>query len=89
MEYRKGILVKEIRMGDSEDPYLYAAGPIWDWAQTDEGKWVKSKAPNEELFFYCDPDPMTYGFTIRIYAPLTGADLTFYTLKYAGTANAQ
>ena len=81
----RGTLVKEIRMGDVEDPYLYAAFHLNDWEQTEECKWLRSQLnEDDELVFFCDNDPATYGFIIRIYAPLKGKALTFYNLKYLG-----
>ena len=85
---REGTLVKEIRLGDVEDPYLYAAFPLHDWEQTEECKWIKEQCDGDELVFFCDT--YEYGFIIRVYAPLKGKALTFYKLKYAGVnANAQ
>jgi len=80
----RGTLVKELRMGDVEDPYLYAAFPIHEWEQTDEYRWIKEQIGNEEMVFFCDNDPRTFGIVIRIYAPLTGKALTYYNLKYLG-----
>lgn len=76
----RGTLVKEIQMGDVEDPYLYAAFPLHEWEKTEEAQWIKSKC--DDLVFFCDPH--NYGFMIRVYAPLTGEALTFYNLKYLG-----
>jgi len=78
----RGTLVKEIAMSDCEDPYLYAAFPIYEWEQSEEAKWLKSKC--NDLVFFCDSDPNTWGFKIRIYAPLEGEALTYYNLKYLG-----
>lgn len=81
----RGTLVKELRMGDVEDPYLYAAFPLHEWEQTEECKWLKSQlSEDDELVFFCDNDPATYGFVIRVYAPLKGKALTYYNLKYLG-----
>ena len=79
----RGTLVKEIRMGDVEDPYLYAAFPIAEWERTEEAEYVK-KHSNGELVFFCDNDINSWGFKIRIYAPLEGQALTYYNLKYLG-----
>ena len=79
----RGTLVKEIRMGDVEDPYLYAAFPIAEWEKTEEAEYVK-KHSNGELVFFCDNDVANWGFKIRIYAPLEGQALTYYNLKYLG-----
>ena len=81
----RGTLVKEIRMGDCEDPYLYAAFPISEWEKSEEHAYIRSQCtdPND-LVFFCDNDPTHWGFTIRIYAPLQGEALTYYNLKYLG-----
>ena len=76
----RGTLVKEITMGDCEDPYLYAAFPIHEWEQTEEAEWLKTQC--DDLVFFCDTHD--YGFIIRIYAPLQGEALTYYNLKYLG-----
>lgn len=78
----RGTLVKELLMGDCEDPYLYAAFPIHEWEKSEEAQWLKTKC--NDLVFYCDADPNTWGFRIRIYAPLEGEALTYYNLKYLG-----
>lgn len=80
----RGTLVKEIRMGDVEDPYLYAAFPIHEWEQTEEYKWIRKQIGGSEMVFFCDNDPNTYGVVIRVYAPLEGKALTYYNLKYLG-----
>jgi len=80
----RGTLVKELSMGDVEDPYLYAAFPIHEWEQSEEYRWIKEQIGDEEMVFFCDNDINTYGIVIRIYAPLTGKALTYYNLKYLG-----
>ena len=82
MDTSRGTLVKEITMGDVEDPYLYAAWPISEWEKSDECKWIREQIDGEEMVFFCDNH--LYGFMIRIYAPLTGKALTYYNLKYLG-----
>lgn len=79
---RPGVLIKEIPMADVEDPYLYAAFPLSDWEKTEEYAYIKSQVGKDNMVFYCDSDPNTFGFKIRIYAPLQGQALTFYRLKY-------
>jgi hypothetical protein len=79
----RGTLVKEIRMGDVEDPYLYAAFPISEWEKTEEYKYIRSQCINpDDMVFFCDNHD--WGFIIRIYAPLHGKALTYYNLKYLG-----
>lgn len=83
MKNGRGTLVKEIQMGDVDDPYLYAAFPLAEWEKTEEYQWLKSQMPeDEDLVFFCDSH--YFGFIIRVYAPLTGKALTYYNLKYLG-----
>ena len=80
MKNGRGTLVKEIRMGDVEDPYLYAAFPLHEWEQSEEYKWLRTQC--DDMVFFCDAHD--YGFMIRVYAPLEGKALTYYNLKYLG-----
>ena len=46
------MILHEFSMGDVEDPYLYAGFPIYEWQQTDKGKWVMAHAKGE-IVFHC------------------------------------
>ena len=74
----RGTLVKEIQMGDVDDPYLYAAFPISEWEKTEEYAWLKSQLPEgEDMVFFCDAH--YFGFIIRVYAPLSAGHLLTIT----------
>ena len=68
-------------MGDVEDPYLYAAEPIWKWQQTDHGQWVMEHSL-EQPVFYCKPDPHQWGYKVEISGELEDKDAVVYLLKY-------
>lgn len=78
----RGVLVKEIALGHCENPYLSALDPISEWERTEEAEYVKAHS-TEQLVFYSDRCPKTWGFLIRIYAELEGEALTYYRLKYS------
>ena len=78
------IVVHKFRMGDVEDPVLYAAQPIYDWQQTEAGKFVMEHAV-EPPWWVRTVDHMTYGFEFVIMARMKESDQTFYKLKYVGT----
>lgn len=80
---KKKVLVHHFPMGDVEDPYLYAAQPLWEWQKTNMGQWVMENAVDEPTF-YCHPDPLNFGYRIEIYATLQGESLTYFELKYGG-----
>ena len=69
------------RMGDVEDPYLYAAFPIHEWQQTEMGKWCMEHAVGESTFF-CNPDPESMGYRVAIMGDLEEQDHTYFKLKW-------
>ena len=74
-------VVHTIKMGDSEDPDLEVASPIWEWQQTDAGKWViENSAPKAS--WHRHTDFHTYGYIYQIRAYLTPAQITFFELKF-------
>ena len=78
------ICVHEFNMGDVEDPDLYAAQPIWEWQESEAGKFVMEHAV-EPPWWVRIVDHATYGFEFAIMARMKESDQTFYKLKYVGT----
>lgn len=74
-------VVHTIRMGDVEDPDLFVAQPIYDWQQTEAGKWVM-KNSNPTPSWHRQVDYTTYGQLYLIKAYLTPEQLTYWKLKY-------
>jgi hypothetical protein len=74
-------VVHTINMGDIEDPDVMIAEPIWQWQQTDAGKWIMDNS-NPTPSWHRFIDPNTYGYLYQIRAYLTHAQLTYYKLKY-------
>ena len=74
-------VVHTIRMGDVEDPDLMVAQPIWEWQQTEAGKYVmENSAPTPS--WHRNHDIYNYGYTYQIRAYLTHKQLTYYKLKF-------
>tara|TARA_Y100000389_G_scaffold188374_1_gene210874 strand:+ start:8654 stop:8935 length:282 start_codon:yes stop_codon:yes gene_type:complete len=78
------VLVHQIKMGDVDDPDVMVAAPIYEWQQTESGKyimehsnptakWIRGNSPNETYDF---------GHTYNILAYLTEQELTYWKLKY-------
>lgn len=72
--------IHRFRMGDVEDPALYAAQPLWEWQQTDMGKWVMKHCKDPTFHTY--PDPVNFGYTILITAHMTDKRYTEFALKF-------
>jgi hypothetical protein len=75
------VIVHKIRMGDVEDPDLFVAEPIYQWQQTEAGKWVMEHS-KEQPMWKRHSDPVSYGYVYTIHAYLDGQDLTYWKLKY-------
>lgn len=74
-------IVHKIRMGDVEDPDLFVAQPIYEWQQTEKGKYIMENSKPEPMWLRCI-NPGTYGYDYTIKAYLTPEQLTYYRLKY-------
>ena len=75
----RDVCVKEIRMGDVEDPDLMSAAPIWDWQQTPAGKFIMENAA-EKPYWISSVDYVSYGTVYKIMARLSEQNETFWRL---------
>lgn len=68
-------------MGDVEDPEIYAAEPIHQWQQTEQGRWVMKHAHN--LTYHQQPDAVTWGYRFVIRGDLNDPrKITEYFLRW-------
>jgi len=74
-------IVHTIKMGDCEDPDVFVAQPIYEWQQTEQGKWIMENS-NPKPSWHRNHDIYNYGYTYQIRAYLTHKQLTYYKLKY-------
>jgi hypothetical protein len=75
------VVVHKINMRDVEDPDLMVAAPIYEWQQTDAGKFVMDNAvitPKWERVV----NPMNWGWTYAIIAELEAKKLTEFYLRW-------
>jgi hypothetical protein len=67
-------------MGDVDDVDVYVAEPIYQWQQTEKGKWVMENA--RDLAYHTSADPSTFGHKITIRGSLEEKQATEYFLKW-------
>lgn len=77
----KQIVVHEFRMGDVEDPDLYAAEPLYQWQKSDEGTWVMENSMDTPEW-HRHADPYNYGHQYSITAVFELKKLTEYYLRF-------
>jgi hypothetical protein len=75
------VKVHEFKLGDVEDPDLYAGEPLYQWQQTEAGQWVMEHAV-EAPFWHRMVNPYTFGYNYYIIARLSEQDQTYWALKW-------
>lgn len=76
------VVVHRFRVSDSDDPEIYAAEPIWNWQQTECGKWVMDKAI-ESPMYHQQLDSSFMGYRYAITAKFKEKDYTYWCIKWA------
>jgi len=71
--------VHKIRMGDVDDPDVLVGEPIWNWLQTEAGKWVLENSLEQPMW---TRHPDYWGHMYHITAYLTPKQITFFKLKF-------
>jgi hypothetical protein len=74
-------LVHEFKVDVDLDVGIYAGSDIYDWEQSDQGKWVMANSVKTPEVVTKE-DIMSWCWRCRIFAYLTDANLTFFNLKW-------
>jgi len=75
------IVVHRFKVGDVEDPDMYAAQPMWEWQNTEQGKFVMENAVEQpEWKRHMDFGSYTYDYAII--AKLEKKKLSEFYLKW-------
>jgi hypothetical protein len=80
VEECREMVVHEFKLGDVDDPDLYAAQPLYEWQETEFGQWVMKHAADTPTW-HRHADPVTYGYQYRITAKFMGPALTEMLLR--------
>lgn len=75
------IIAYTFKIGDVEDPILYAAQPLYEWEHSEEGQWIMKHAV-ETPEWHRQTDPYHYGYNFAITAKLKERDYTYWLLKW-------
>jgi hypothetical protein len=75
------VIVHRFRLGDVEDPDLYAAEPLYKWQESDPGKFVMEHAIDKPIW-HRQLDQSTYGYQYVIEAELEMKKLSEYYLRF-------
>ena len=75
------VCVHEFKIGDVEDPDIYAGEPLWQWQQSEAGQWVMANA-TETPYWISSLDHVTWGHKYKIMARLSEQNQTYFRLKF-------
>jgi hypothetical protein len=75
------IIAHTFKIGDVEDPILYAAQPLYEWEHSEEGQWIM-KHSVEEPQWHRQTDPFHYSYNFSITAKLKEKDYTYWLIKW-------
>jgi hypothetical protein len=67
-------------MGDVEDPELYAAQPLYEWQQTEQGQWVMEHCSDPRYIVRADVN--SFGHKITVYGEVEDQLATEYLLRW-------
>ena len=67
-------------MGDVEDPEIYVAQPIYEWQQTEKGKWCMENSVDPQYTIGADAN--SWGHRVTLYGGLEDKDAVFFELKW-------
>lgn len=75
------VVVHRFRVGDVEDPDLYAAQPLWEWQNTEQGKFIIANAI-EQPEWQRQLDHNTFSYQYVVIAKLEKKKLSEFYLKW-------
>ena len=67
-------------MGDVEDPEIYIAQPIYEFQQTDKGRWMMEHGQDSKYQYAADFE--CYGYKVVLYGEVEDKLATEYYLKW-------
>jgi hypothetical protein len=79
----RDVCVHKFLLGDVEDPDIYAAEPILQWQNSDQGKWIMTNA-QKQPYWIQHVDANTMGYRYKIMARLSEQNETFWRLRWGG-----
>lgn len=74
----------QFSLGDVDDPEIYLAAPVYEWQQTDHGKWVMENC--KDVSYSVSTESDTFSYRVTIYGHLEDKEHTYYRLKYGATS---
>ena len=75
------VVVHRFSLGDVDDPEIYAAQPIYEWQESDSGRFVLENSVTKPVYQQ-QIDYMSYGYTYIIIAELEKKKLSEFYMRW-------
>ena len=75
-------VVYQFKIGDVEDPEIYAAEPLWQWQQSEAGKWIMEHSLETPSWHKGGISYLDMSTTYHVRTILLAADYTYWKLKF-------
>jgi hypothetical protein len=73
--------VHHFKMGDVDDPEIYAAQPLYEWEKSEVGQWIMEHAVDQPEFHITKSYEL-WGYLVVVTANLNSEDATYFSLKW-------
>jgi hypothetical protein len=73
--------VHTFSIGDVDDPDIYASQPLWEFQQSEKGKWIMDNSI-EQPTWHRHIDHTRFGYVYTVTATLPKEKYTFFKLKF-------
>jgi hypothetical protein len=83
----KEYVFHSFKIGDVDDPEVYAYFPIAEWKKTEQGQWVMEHCSDPQYRFRANPQ--SWGHQVEIYGPLSEPDAVIFLLKWQNQSLSQ
>jgi hypothetical protein len=75
------VIMGSFRLGDVEDPEIYAAGPLMEWQDSEKGQWCLENSISDP-YYSVTQDYNSWGYIVKITGELMEKDYTYFTLRW-------
>lgn len=75
------VVVYRFKVSESEDPDLYASQPLWEWQNSDQGKFVMNNAVKTPIW-QKQLDYASFCYNFAVVAELPKSKLSEYYLRW-------
>jgi hypothetical protein len=75
------VVVHRFRLSDVDDPDIYVAEPLWNWQQSEQGKFIMKHSVIQPEW-HKQIDTAFYGYQIAIVAELEKKKLAEFYLRW-------